>query len=186
METGDVLGGSVADASVRLAAATDADAIGAVQARAWRAAYADLLPPAQLQALTGPALAGPWREAIVRPPTTRHAVFVACSGSTVVGFAALAPAADRDTGPLVGDLTALVVDPAHQRRGHASRLLSACVARLRDLGSTALVAWVPETDTARQSFLASAGMVADGARRTYAVDTDRTLTEIRLTAALEG
>ena len=42
LETGDVLAPATADASVRPARPADAAAIGAVQARAWRAAYADV------------------------------------------------------------------------------------------------------------------------------------------------
>jgi GNAT superfamily N-acetyltransferase len=109
---------------------------------------------------------------------------VACSGAVVVGFAAVAPSTDPDLSPDVGELAALIVDPAHQRRGHGSRLLAAAVARLRDLGSGGVVAWVPELDTPRQAFLASAGIAADGARRAFALDDGGRLTEIRLRAAL--
>ena len=184
VETGDVLGGSAADASVRLAAVPDAEALGAVQARCWRSQYADLLPAAALAGLTPAALADSWREAIVRPPTPRHRVLVACSGPTVVGFVAISPAADPDTGPADGELAALLVDPAHQRSGHGSRLLSAAVDALRANGSTGVVSWVPATDRPRQAFLVSAGMVLDGARRSVRDEDDREVTEVRLTAAL--
>ena len=76
--------------------AADAAAIGAVQARCWRAAYAGLAPREALDRLDAAALADRWRVAVTAPPSPRHAVLVACSGSTVVGFAALAPSADDD------------------------------------------------------------------------------------------
>jgi ribosomal protein S18 acetylase RimI-like enzyme len=184
METGDVLGRSVADASVRPASPADTGAMGAVQSRAWRSAYRDLLPAAILDQLDPPVLAATWRTAVEAPPSRRHAVLVACSGSAVVGFVAVAPATDPDVEARDGDIAALVVDPAHQRAGHGSRLLSAAVATLRDGGSTGVVTWVPLADEPRRAFLQSAGMVPDGARRSYRGDDDREVTEVRLTAAL--
>lgn len=157
---------SAADASVRPASPGDADAIGAVHARAWRGAYRDLLPPAVLAGLTAAPLAAAWRSAITAPPSSRHHVLVAASGSTVVGFAATAPSGDRDAREEEdGELVALAVDPAHQRAGHGSRLLSAAVATLREDGFTRISTWSPVSDRPRTAFLTSAGMVLDGARR---------------------
>ncbi len=184
METGDVLRPGAADASVRAARPADAAAVGGVQARAMRSAWGDLLDPAALDALTPQALAPVWEDAIRTAPSARYAVLVACSGATVVGFAAVRPAGDPDAGEDDGELAVLLVDPLHQRAGHGSRLLSAAVARLRDAGVTRLLAWSPEPDTARTGFLVSAGMVLDGARRTYETDDGRPVSEVRLTAAL--
>ncbi len=178
METGDVLGPSSADASVRPAVPADAEAMGACQARSWRLAYADLLPDEALAALTGPGLAPFWQAAISAPPSPRHRVLVACSGSTVVGFAALAPSGDGDADARHGELAALVVDPMHQRAGHGSRLLAAAADTLRQNAFDAVRVWIPEPDTALAAFLVSAGLAPDGARRTH------DLTELRLSAAL--
>lgn len=185
METGDVLTPAPADASVRPARAADAAAIGAVQARAWRAAYADLLDAAALDRLTGDALAGPWHDAVTAPPSRRHSVLVACAGSTVVGFAAVGPSPDRDAGPDDGALLVLAVDPAHRGAGHGSRLLAASADTLRDTGVSSLRAWVPDDDTALHAFLVSAGAAPDGARRTLTRQDGRTVGETRLAAALE-
>lgn len=160
--------------TVRPATSADADAIGAVQSRSWRLAYADLLPAEVLADLTPVALAEPWRRAISSPPSPRHRVLVAVADDLVVGFLAL-------TGI---EIAALVVDPFHQRQGHGSRLLAAAVDLLRETGARRVQAWVPEPDTALLAFLASAGIAADGARRSYQGEDGRAVTELRTAAEL--
>ena len=182
VETGDVLRPSAGDAAVRPARVADAQAMGAVQARAWAAAYPELFPPGSLDP---EGLAASWAAAVARAsPETRHAVLVATSGSAVVGFAGLAPAEDRDLDPDIAELVLLVVDPAHQRAGHGSRLLSASVATLRDFGTAGVVTWAPAGDTALLSLLTSAGMEADGARRRLTGPGGLEILQIRLTAAI--
>ena len=179
--TGNVPTPSAADAAVRPARPGDARAIGAVQARAWRQAFGAL--PA-VDALDETELARSWRRAVADPPSPRHGVLVATSRGTVVGFVAVAPASDPDLGTDIGEIAVLAVDPAHQNAGHGSRLLSAAVAALRETGSTGVVAWLPLPDAVVRNFLVSAGMVADGARRTLAAADGSTVTQLRLTAAL--
>jgi GNAT superfamily N-acetyltransferase len=176
--------GTAADTSVRPAAAGDVPAVAAVQARAWHAGYADLLGPETLAAVTPEALAAPWREAVTRPPSPRHLVLVALSRDLVVGFAAVGPSGDPDAADVDGELVALWVDPAHQRQGHGSRLLAAAADHLRASGLTGVATWTPEGDRARRTFLASAGLVPDGGRRTLATGDGAELTELRYTAAL--
>lgn len=185
MQTGDVLGPATADASVRPARPADAAAIGAVQARAWRAAYADVLDADALASLTDDAVAARWHDAVSAPPSDRHAVLVACAGTTVVGFAAVAPAADPDAGPRDGDLVVLAVDPAHRGHGHGSRLLAASADTLRGTGSASLRTWVPDDDAPLAAFLASAGAAPDGARRTLARGDGREVGVSRFAAALD-
>ena len=177
--TGDLLRPSSADAAVRPARGGDAAAIGAVQARAWRRAFAAVVGTLDPQEL-GEA----WAEAVSAPPSSRHAVLVATAGSTVVGFVAVAPASDPDLGKDVGEIVVLAVDPAHQGAGHGSRLLAAATATMRDAGVTGVVAWLPLPDAVLQNFLTAAGMVPDGARRTLAAPDGMTVTQHRLTASL--
>lgn len=181
METMDVLSPRAADASVRPATAADLAAIGAVHARAWRAAYADLLPAEVLTELGPESFAAAWHGAVTTPPSRRHRVLVACSGPTVVGFCASDPE---------GEIVALLVDPAHQRHGHGSRLLAAIVDLLRDDDVDAVHTWSPADDGPRRAFLASAGFGPDGAARDLALpgggstQEGGTLREVRLVAGL--
>jgi GNAT superfamily N-acetyltransferase len=154
----------VADASVRPARPDDVAAMAAVQARAWRAAYPELLPPA---AVDEQAFAQTWGAAVRTPPTGRHRVLVALDGADVVGFTAFGPAQGHpDLDPRADvEVHSLVVDPAAQRGGHGSRLQAALVDVARDDGFTRASMWVTAGDAVLQEFLMSSGWGADGASR---------------------
>ncbi|HEY3436076.1 MAG TPA: GNAT family N-acetyltransferase [Actinotalea sp.] len=152
-----------ADVSVRPATAEDEAAIARAQVRAWRASHGELLGTDVLERLDVMAVRRQWAEAITAPPSARHRVMVACAGARVVGFAACAPVDDGV------EVLALEVDPDHQRGGHGSRLLTACVDLGREDGASHLQTWVLDGDVAREQFLAGAGLGADGARRELAV-----------------
>jgi GNAT superfamily N-acetyltransferase len=170
---------------VRPAIPADAVAIGAVQARAWRQAYRDLLPAPALQRLSLDELAAAWRSAIAAPPSPRHRVLVACTADLVVGFAAVAPGRDRDAGEQDGELVELLVDPTHQGAGHGSRLLAAAADVLRETGAATVSVWTPVADGPRQAFLVSAGLAPDGARRTLAAPDGTFAEQLRLVASLD-
>jgi GNAT superfamily N-acetyltransferase len=175
------------DAGVRPARTQDADAIGRVHSQAWQAAYADLLPSRADAALAPTALAESWRAAVTDPPSADHRVLVATAGPKVVAFAAISPATDADATPgQDAELLVLLVEPASVGRGHGSRLLNASADTLRDNGFSVLRTWVPEPDTDRQRFLASAGFTADGATRVLDASGDGTSTvrELRWSAAI--
>jgi GNAT superfamily N-acetyltransferase len=175
------------DAGVRPARPADADAIGRVHVAAWRAAYAELLPAA-VETLDAAALADSWRAAVTDPPSADHRVLVATAGPDVVGFAALGPATDADAEPGEdAELLVLLVDPAHGRAGHGSRLLNATADTVREGRFRRLRAWVPEADGDRQRFLGAAGFAADGAARVLDAAGDGTtlVREVRWTTSLE-
>ena len=178
----DVLG-LTDDASVRPAVPADANAVAAIMARSYRSDYADALPASMLAELTPEVLVPGWSGAIGSPPSPGHRVLVACSGATVVGYAAVGPSPDEDAGAQDGELLALEVDPMNRRAGHASRLLAAAADLLRDQNMLAVRTWLLDDDQARRAFLTSAGLVDDGARRRYA-DADLALVQVRFSALL--
>jgi len=153
-----------ADVSVRPATPGDENAIARTQLRAWRATHAELLGEEVLEQLDAAAVRDQWAAAITAPPSPDHRVLVACDGPRVVGFAAYGPAQDGI------EVVALEVDPEHRRAGHGSRLLTACVDLGREQGATHLTTWVLDRDEARATFLSSAGLGKDGARRELATD----------------
>lgn len=158
-----------ADVSVRPATAEDEAPIARVQLRAWRASHGALLGEDVLERLDVLAVRRQWAEAIIRPPSPQHRVLVACEGARVIGFAACAPTDGEGV-----EVLALEVDPDHQRGGHGSRLLTACVDLARERGSQHLQTWVLEGDTAREQFLGSAGLGPDGTRRELGMGTPGT------------
>ncbi len=173
----------MADASVRPPRAQDAAAVAAVQAQAWREAYADLLPEQSLAALEGEPGAERWREAVTAPPTPRHRVLVACAGAEVVGFAAFGPGGDPDLNADVdAEVHALVVRPQDAGAGHGSRLLTATVDHLRGDGFRHAHLWLGVGDDALRAFLTGAGWGADGATRSLDLrgDGDVLAQQVRL------
>lgn len=148
-----------ADVSVRPSIDGDDAAIARVQLRAWRSVHAALLGAELLERLDVAAVREQWQRAITAPPSPAHHVLVACDGARVVGFAAALPVEGG------AEVAALEVDPDHQRGGHGSRLLAACVDLARESGAQHLQTWVLDGDDAREQFLRGAGLGPDGVQR---------------------
>ncbi len=176
----------VADASVRLARASDAPAVGLVQAVLWREAYAAVVPSAVLDSFRPTGFTNAWRASLEKPPSAAYRLLVACAGEQVVGFAAVGPSGDPDAQDHDGELLVLGVHPEGRGTGHGSRLLNAAVDTARGSGFTTLRAWLLADDTATRSFLGSAGLDTDGAHRDRVVgpDEDDTAREVRVAGAI--
>lgn len=172
-----------ADVSARVAWSDDAPAIAAVQVRAWRTSYADLLPPDVLASLDPASLTEGWRTALARPADARNRVLVALERNLVTGFVLTGPAADPDCDPVsIGELTDLTVDPHQRGAGHGSRLLQAAADTLNADRFTHAVSWLPAGDDALRTFLTGAGWGPDGAHRTLDLlgDGSTTVKQVRL------
>lgn len=177
--------GPVADASARLARASDAPAVGLVQAAVWRAAYDHVLPQEVVDQFDGPRFARVWRDSLSTPPSPRHVLLVGCAGEQVVGFAAVGPSVDTDATETSGELLALGVHPDARRSGHGSRLLNAAVDTLRGKGFDSVSTWILITDESSRAFLIAAGLSPDSAYRDRVVGVDgKVAREVRLTADL--
>lgn len=176
-----------ADVSARIAWSEDAPAIAAVQVRAWRASYADLLPAEVLEALDEEQIAEAWRLAFARPVDARNRVLVALERNLVTGFLVTGPATDPDCDPVAtGQLTDLTVDPHKRGIGHGSRLLQAGADTLVADRFARAVTWLPVGDDRTRAFLTSGGWGPDGAHRTLDLLGDGTTTvkQVRLHTSL--
>jgi GNAT superfamily N-acetyltransferase len=164
--------------SVTEAGPLDAPAMAAIQLDCWSELYGPALP-GLVAGLDPAVVAQSWAQAVANSAgPSPYGVMVAVdaeapAGSAnpaaqVVGFAAWGPSVDPDGGAGVAELAGLYVAPAHQRKGHASRLLAA-VAGLAPTktGATRLTTWVYAGDYIRQRFLKSVGFDADGAQRSW-------------------
>lgn len=170
-----------ADVSVRPAVPGDEVPLAQIQLEAWRATHGELLGPEVLDSLDPAEFRTRWAQAISAPPGAGYRVLVALSGAAVVGFASVVPVApaaasegagpDDDTAP-GGEVLALEVAPGERRSGHGSRLLAAVVDLLREDGATTVQLWVLDGDTARQTFLSSAGLGPAGPVRTLGREGD--------------
>lgn len=179
--------GPTADVSVRIAWADDAPAIARVQSRAWREAYADLLPAEVLAAMSEDEVAEVWHASLSKPRDARNRVLVALERNRVTGFAVTAPANDPDCDPVAdGELLELVVATEDRGAGHGSRLLQASAETLAADRFSRAVTWVASTDDALREFLESAGWAADTAHRELDLRGDGgvTVKQVRLHTAL--
>lgn len=175
------------DVSCRVAWADDAPAIAAVQVRAWRTSYADLLPAELLDALDVEQAAAGWRASLQSPPDARNRVLVALERNLVTGFAVTGPAADPDLDPVTdGEISDLTVDPHQRGHGHGSRLMQACVDTLQADRFARAVTWLPAADDDTRAFLTTAGWGPDGAHRTLDLTGDGSVTvkQVRLHTSL--
>lgn len=143
---------------VRRAVVEDAEAICRVQRATWEAAYAGLLAPSVIGSL--PEWSGPQRWAA--HIASSH-VYVAVAGGEVAGFSSSGPSRDPDAPDGTGEVYALYVEPAAQRRGLGAALLSAAVGAL---GAPRVTLWVLSANAAARAFYASQGWRWDGTQRT--------------------
>ncbi len=181
-EHGGAPGRPTADASVRRARASDAPAIGQVQAAVFEAAYRPVVDPEV--SFDPHELARVWRAALQTPPPGAVAL-VACAGEQVVGYAALGPCPDPDAGPGWVEILGAGVHPRARGQGHGSRLLQAGVDTARGAGGELLVTWVLAVHEDVRAFLQLAGFDPDTARRERVVGADgRTVREVRLVVAV--
>ena len=172
-----------ADASVRSAGSNDAPAVGQVQALVWQEAYDGVVPPEVHAAFDPQSFATAWRDSLASPPEGVHRLLVACAGEQVVGFVAIGPSQDPDTGQTTGEVTALGVHPMHRRQGHGSRLLNAAVDILREAGAEHVAAWCLVEHESVRAFLTGSGLAPDSAYRDRVVSPDGTTArEVRLVA----
>jgi GNAT superfamily N-acetyltransferase len=175
-----------ADVSVRVAWADDADAIAALQVRAWQQMYGDLVPADALPDDVA-GVAEQWRRSMGKPADARNRVLVALERNRVVGFTITGPASDPDCDPMSdGELGELTLDPAERGKGHGSRLLQAAVDTLAADRFTRAVTWAVATDDALRTFLTEAGWAADTAHRELDLDGTgaTTVKQVRLHAAI--
>ena len=173
--------------SCRVAWADDAAAIAAVQVRAWRESYRELLPAEVLASMDAEQLAESWRRSLAAPPDARNRVLVALERNLVTGFALTGPAADPDLDVVaVGELADLTVDPHRRGQGHGSRLMQASADTLRADRFDRAVTWLASTDDAQRRFWIDAGWQPDGAHRTLDLTGDGTtlVKQVRLHTAL--
>jgi ribosomal protein S18 acetylase RimI-like enzyme len=174
-----------ADVSVRLAWGDDAEAIAAIQARAWATSYAELVPGAG--ELRSADFAQLWRDALTRPADARHRALVALERNRVVGFVITTPATDPDCDPVSdAELMELTVDAEERGKGHGSRLLQAAIDTMSADRFSRAVTWLGADDDATRTFLTEAGWAADTAHRTLDLDGSGAtqVKQIRLHTAL--
>ena len=113
---------------LRLAGVEDAEAVTAVNVRAWHHAFTDVIDPRDLvrRTLEGelPLVAG------LLAPDSPWETRVACVGGRIVGYATIGASEDPDATAETGTLIGLSIDPTAQGAGLGGLLHADAVARL--------------------------------------------------------
>jgi ribosomal protein S18 acetylase RimI-like enzyme len=150
----------VSELKLRQATAEDADAIIALNRRAWREGFRgivseDLLPGDE-----------EWRASLVRSIAGDDpANLVAELGGQVCGFVTVGSSRDADSPSNTGEVRALHVDPATWRQGIGSALIEAALTRLREQGYKQVTLWSFERNLRSRFFYEALGFRPDGARQ---------------------
>jgi GNAT superfamily N-acetyltransferase len=143
---------------VRTATVPDARAIETIRVRTWRAAYRDVLPAGELDAMAIDETR--WVQRLTEPPRG-WGMFVAEEAGGPVGFAVTGPS--RDEGG-TGELYAIYVEPEHWSTGAGRALIERCEQEL-SLAYTEATLWVLEDNPRARRFYERAGWLPDGARK---------------------
>jgi ribosomal protein S18 acetylase RimI-like enzyme len=139
---------------IRTASPDDADGIAAVHVRSWQAAYADILDPAWLAALSVEHRARGWRAALA-DPASRTAVTQ--HGGQITGFVSLGACRDAGAPASQGEVMALYAAPEVWGQGHGLALLDHALALLQADGFRAVSLWVLAGNQRALRFYMAAG-----------------------------
>ena len=128
--------------AIRLATVADGDRIGEIHVAAWHETYTGLLTAARLAELDARQRAAMWQGAIAKG--TARGVYVAEDRGAMIGFGACGHQRAPSIGAMgfSGEVTALYVLRAGQRRGAGRLLMRALARRLIAEGERGLALWV--------------------------------------------
>jgi len=152
---------------VRSAEPADAAALGRVHVRAWQAAYPGVMPDDFLDGLDPVQFGERWARSLAEPAPRTSRLVVLTETGDLAGFAGVGPVRDDGaSGPGLGELYAINLDPDAWGRGLGRQLLSAATVELVGLGFTEAVLWVATGNARARRFYEAAGWSLDGAERT--------------------
>jgi ribosomal protein S18 acetylase RimI-like enzyme len=133
---------------VRRATVDDAGAIEHIRVEVWRATYRGLLPDGLIDQLQ-PNVER--RRERLRSPSRSELCFVAEESAEVVGYALAGPERTGDP-EYPGEVYAIYVLPASQRKGHGRALIRECARELAASGMRAILIWVLRENTIGRGF----------------------------------
>ncbi len=158
--------------AVRPAVAGDAPDLVDINVRAWREAYAGIIPADALDAIDVPTRLDRFERRLAEPGDAD--VLVAHDGYRRLGYAHLGPYRLEQGGdavePEVAELRAMYVDPLAWRRGVGSALMSAVLIRVAERGWSQVRLWVLEANQRARRFYERTGFAPDGTRAAYRVN----------------
>jgi ribosomal protein S18 acetylase RimI-like enzyme len=143
---------------IRPADADDAVAIARVHVASWRSTYREVLPPDFLASLTEAGYTDRWRRFMAGRSSRVYVVQEGDARADVVGFASGGRERAGETG-YAGELYAIYLLEASQRRGYGRELVRAVVGGLRDMGLEDMIVWVLSDNRPARDFYERLGGV---------------------------
>ena len=140
---------------IRSATITDAPAIARVHVSSWRSAYRGMLPDDFLASLSEINYAERWKRVIAEGTSK---VYVVEDEAAVVGFASGGRERAGEPG-YEGELYAIYVLDAAQRRGFGRELVRATVGGLREMSLADMIIWVLRDNQPARAFYERLGGV---------------------------
>jgi GNAT superfamily N-acetyltransferase len=149
--------------TIRLATPADADILGAIGGRSWRATYPGIVPEAVLDEWVDHAAEG-WHAAFAQQgPDSAWRAWVAERDGVVAGYATTLPARSNWLDPPdgAGELSNLYLEPDAIGTGVGRLLYRHAVSDLRDRGFNPLVVWAFRDNTRARRFYDRMGLTID-------------------------
>jgi len=135
---------------IRDATVEDAIGIAKVHVNTWKSAYAGIIPSEYLARLSWEESAHRLQEYLQNMEPERFLLVAEMEGE-IVGFSSGGPERSGDE-VYRGEIYALYVSPAYQRRGIGRRLVGASARRLLQAGTGNLLVWVLSANPSRQFY----------------------------------
>jgi GNAT superfamily N-acetyltransferase len=152
------------DLLIRRGVVDDAKEASRMHAETWRTSYRGLVPDALLDGLADDRWENGWRRAFESMDPTR-VVHVAEIGRRIAGFVGGGRARPGAPPGYVGEVYALYVRPAHQRKGIGRLLLKAAATALVERGLVPIVIWTLFDNPASRAFYEAEGGTVIGEKR---------------------
>lgn len=159
------------DVRIRSATVQDAPAVARIHWDSWIATYGSVFPQSMFDEFPLAQREAIWSQEATRhaDPALRRQLLVALRGDRVCGFASVGPYrvqdADDPAAALDGELFAIYLDPALQRKGIGRALWQASTGWLRSAGFDVLRLWCLEGNEAEAFYLAMGARLI--ARRSF-------------------
>jgi GNAT superfamily N-acetyltransferase len=136
---------------IRPAQEKDAHGIARVHVDTWQSTYAGIVPQKFLDGLSHEARIGSWQEEIRKTPDQMCITVATTDDGEVIGFACGGPERTGEHG-YPGELYAIYVLAAHQRKGIGQCLVKSVAHWLKMRGMTSLLVWVLIKNPARRFY----------------------------------
>lgn len=165
------------------ASAADCRAVAQIHVDAWRVAYAGIVPPDCLAALSVEQREAMWRTAVERG-TPR--ILVARVDQLVVGWLAYGRCRDEGADQHVGEIWAIYAAPAAWSSGIGRALWEAAQLDLQEQGYRFVTLWVIRENARAMRFYQRAGFTIEAQSAKEFELGGAQITEVRLVAKIAG